>query len=94
MFCHFRISAEGAVLGLPESTYGLIPGIGGIQNLGALAGQAKAIELVLKGNTFSAEQALNWKIVDCIVPKKELMEVAIKLAGLSAPGYRNYLKKD
>ena len=94
MFCHFRICAEGAVLGLPESTYELIPGIGGIQNLVALAGQAKAIELVLKGNTLSAKQALNWKIVDCVVPKKELMEIAIKLASLSAPGYRNYLKKD
>jgi len=94
MFCHFRICAEGAVLGLPESTYGLIPGIGGIQNLVALAGQAKAMELVLKGNTLSAEQALNWKIVDCVVPKKELIEVAIKLAHLSAPEYRNYLKKD
>ncbi|MCD4730629.1 MAG: enoyl-CoA hydratase/isomerase family protein [Bacteroidales bacterium] len=94
MFCHFRICAKGAVLGLPESTYGLITGIGGIQNLVALAGQAKAMELVLKGNTLSAHQALNWKIVDYVVPKKELIEIAIMLAGLSAPGYRKYLKKD
>lgn len=94
MFCHFRICAEGAVLGLPESGYGLIPGIGGIQNIVALAGQAKAIELVLNGNTFSAEQALKWNIVDCVVPKKELMDVAIKLASQTATGYRKYLKND
>lgn len=94
MFCHFRICAENAVLGLPESTYELIPGIGGIQNLVKLSGQAKAIEMVLKGKTISAKQALKWNIVDYIVPKKELMEVAIKLAHLSTPRYRSYLKND
>ena len=94
MFCHFRICAEGAVIGLPESTYGLIPGIGGIQNLLNLAGQAKAIEMVLKGNTISAKQALKNNIVDYIVPKKDLIEVAVKLAELSAPNYKYYSKND
>jgi enoyl-CoA hydratase len=94
MFCHFRICAEGSVLGLPESTYGLIPGIGGIQNMIALAGQAKAIELILKGNTCSAKQALLWNIIDYIVPKNKLKEVAIKLAQISASDYKPYLKKD
>ncbi len=94
MFCHFRICAEGAVLGLPESTYGLIPGIGGIQNMVSLAGQAKAIELILKGNTFSTEQALKWNIVDYIVPKKELRNTAVRLAKLASTNYRSYLKKD
>lgn len=92
--CHFRVCAEGAVLGLPESGYGLIPGIGGIQNLAALTGQAKAIELVLKGSTFSVEQGLKWNVVDCMVSKKELMEVAIRLADLSSVDFRKYLKKD
>lgn len=94
MFCHFRICAEGSVIGLPESTYGLIPGIGGIQNMVALAGQAKAIELILKGNTCSAKQALEWNIVDYIVPKNKLKEMALKLAEISASAYKPYLKKD
>lgn len=94
MFCHFRICAEGAVLGLPESTYGLIPGIGGAQNMVALAGQTKAIELILKGNTCSAEQALKWNIVDIVVPKNKLKKIALNLAELSSTDYRNYLKKD
>jgi len=94
MFCHFRICADGAVLGLPESTYGLIPGIGGIQNMVALAGQAKAIELILKGNTCSAKQALQWGIVDFVVSKKILMEVAVNIANVSATDYKIYLKKE
>lgn len=94
MFCHFRICTSGAVLGLPESTYGLIPGIGGIQNMVALAGQAKAIELILKGNTFSADQALDWNIIDYMVPKKELRNTAVRLAELASTNYRSYLKKD
>lgn len=94
MFCHFRICAQGSVLGLPESGYGLIPGIGGIQNLVALTGQARAIQLVMKGSTFTAEQGFQWKVVDAVVPKKELMEVALKLADISSENYKSYLKKD
>jgi enoyl-CoA hydratase/carnithine racemase len=80
LFCHFRISAGDAVLGLPESTFNLMPGIGGIQRITKLAGRAKAIELILRGNTFSAREAFEMKLVDAVVPKNELIPVAIEIA--------------
>jgi len=94
LHCHFRLCAEDAILGLPESSFGLIPGLGGISKLMELSGKAKAIELVLKGQNINASDALNWHIVDAVFSKNILMEKAIQLAKLSAENYRKYNKSD
>jgi enoyl-CoA hydratase/carnithine racemase len=79
LFCHYRICGRGSVLGLPEAGFGLIPGCGGIQKINALAGRSRALELILSGASFTAEQALEWKIIDRIVPKKIAVDSAIEL---------------
>ncbi len=94
MHCHFRLCSNDAVFGLPESSFGLIPGLGGIPKLQQLTGKAKAIELVLKGNTFNASDALEWNIVDAVYTKKTLMDEAIHLGKGSMNNYRKYNKKD
>lgn len=94
MHCHFRLCAEDAILGLPESSFGLIPGAGGISKIIALTAKAKAIELVIKGNTFNANDALNWNVVDAVYPKKLLMDKAIELAKKTKNNYRKYNKTD
>ncbi len=80
LYCDIRICGEGSILGLPETTYNLIPGCGGIQKLLRLCGQSKALELILTGRTFTAEEALKWNIIDKIVPKKEVIDIAVQLA--------------
>jgi len=90
--CHFRLCASDAILGLPESGFGLIPGLGGIPKLTELSGKAKAMELVLRGNTFNASDAMDWHIVDALYPKKLLMTKAAQLAKLAALNYRKYNK--
>ncbi len=94
MHCHFRLCSEGAILGLPESTFGLIPGVGGIPRLMELAGKAKTIELVLRGNTVNTNDALKWNIVDAIYPKRALISKAEQLAKLASINYRKYMKTD
>lgn len=94
LHCHFRLCSTDAIFGLPESTFGLMPGIGGIPKMMELAGKAKTIELVLNGNTFSAKEALNRNIVDAVYPKKILMEKAVDLAGKTMKNYRKYNKVD
>ena len=94
MHCQFRLCSQEAILGLPESSFGLIPGVGGIPKLLKLSGKAKTIELVLKGNTFNASDALKWNIVDAVYSKKELMGKATQLARLTANRYRKYNKAD
>jgi len=82
LFSHFRICAEDAVLGLPESGFNIMPGIGGIQRVAKLAGNAAAIEITLRGNTFRASDALSMGLVDIVVPKKEVLPLALNFAAL------------
>lgn len=80
LFSHFRICAEDAVLGLPESGFNIMPGIGGIQRVAKLAGNTAAIEITLRGNTFRAPDALSMGLVDIVVPKKEVLPLALNFA--------------
>lgn len=92
LHCHFRLCAENALLGLPETAFNLIPGVGGIQKMMSLAGKYKTIELVLKGNTFTASDAREYGIADAVYSKKELMNKATELATKAAVDYRKYKK--
>lgn len=88
LLCHFRLCSEDAVFGLPETTFNLLPGLGGIRKIAELSGKANAIELVLRGKTFSASEALELGLVDRIVPKKELAQRAIELVHSVSKDYR------
>ncbi|MDY6800351.1 MAG: enoyl-CoA hydratase/isomerase family protein [Bacteroidota bacterium] len=76
----YILCSDKAVLGLPESTFGLIPGCTGTYILPKITSKALAMELILTGKTFSAEQALRWNLIHQIVPTKQLMEKAIEVA--------------
>jgi enoyl-CoA hydratase/carnithine racemase len=78
--CNYRICGDGAVLGFPESSFGLMPGCGGSVKLPGIVGRSKAMELILSGRNFSAEEAHRWGIVQRVVPRKEAVEVAVRLA--------------
>jgi enoyl-CoA hydratase len=98
LFTHFRFCGEDAVFGLPETTFNLVPGIGGISRIVGIAGPATALELALRGNTFSAEEALKLHLVDLILPKKEVVEKAKRFARSLPENYRKeksalYLKR-
>lgn len=92
LFAHFRFCGEGAVIGLPESTFNLMPGCGASQTLPPLCGEAKAMELILTGVNFSPAQALQWGIADKIFPKKELIHASMHFASLIAKDYKKQLK--
>jgi enoyl-CoA hydratase len=88
LFSHFRFCGEDAVFGLPETTFNLIPGIGGIPRMEALCGTAKTIELVMKGKTFGAEEAVRYNLVHGILPKRKVVDYALAFAGRIADGFR------
>ena len=93
LFTHYRFCGEDAVLGLPETTFNLLPGIGGITRIAKLAGKSKALELVLRGNTFPAEEALSLNIVDHILPKKKVIQAAFDFAASIMHDYRKGKEK-
>ncbi len=80
LFSHFRICSDDAVIGLPETSFNLMPGIGGIGRMVTLAGKARALELILRGMTLPATEAGNLNMVDAVVPKRELKDIALTLA--------------
>jgi enoyl-CoA hydratase/carnithine racemase len=53
--------------GLPEVALGVLPGTGGTQRLARLVGKAKAMELMVTGETFAFEKALELGMITSIV---------------------------
>lgn len=79
MACHFRIGAANAKFGQPEVNLGLIPGYGGTQRLTQLIGKGRAIELMISGNIIDAQTALQYGLVNHVVPQEELLDKAISI---------------
>jgi len=83
MSCHFRVASESAKLGLPEVGLGVIPGYGGTQRLAQLVGKGKAMEMILLGSSgmIPAAEALQWGLVNHVVPADQLLSTCLELAG-------------
>ncbi|HEV3399573.1 MAG TPA: enoyl-CoA hydratase-related protein [Actinomycetes bacterium] len=84
--CDVRIAAEGRYrLGLPEVTYGLLPGTGGTQRLPRLIGRGRALELMTTGRTVTPAEAERLGMVDRLIPAGEFDKAVADLAaGLAA----------
>jgi enoyl-CoA hydratase/carnithine racemase len=82
--CHIRLAATGAMMGLPEIKLGLIPGFGGTQRLPRIVGTSKAAEMILTGESLTAEDALRIGLVSRVVLPQELMAQAEAIAALIA----------
>ena len=65
---------------------GLIPDGGSTYMLPRLIGKARAMEMALLGERVPAAKALEWGLINRVVPDAELMPTAIKLAGELANG--------
>jgi enoyl-CoA hydratase/carnithine racemase len=66
--CDLRVAASHAVLGLPETSLGIIPGAGGTQRLPRVVGEARAKEMILLARRLSANEALAWGLVNRVTP--------------------------
>lgn len=80
MACHFRVASENAKMGLPEVSLGVIPGYGGTQRLPQLIGKGKAMELIMTAGMLNAQEALDWKLVNYVVPSAELLDFCTGIA--------------
>jgi enoyl-CoA hydratase/carnithine racemase len=79
--CDIRLAAEDVQFGLPEPGLGIIPAAGGSQTLPRIIGGGKALEILLSGRWVKAEEARRLKLVSRVLPKKELVPAAERLAG-------------
>ncbi len=80
MACDMILASESAKFGQPEINLGVVPGMGGSQRLTRAVGKYRAMELLLTGDMFSAEEALKYGLVNKVVPNEFLLEEARSLA--------------
>ena len=88
MACTIRVASENARLGQPEVKLGLIPGGGGTQRLPRLVGKGRALQLILSGETISAQEAYRIGLVNEVVPAADLItraEAILKQIFSNAP---------
>jgi enoyl-CoA hydratase/carnithine racemase len=79
-FCDIRICVPSARFGHPEIEWGLMPGDGGCSRLPRIIGLGRAMELILTGRLYGAEEALRIGFVTKVVEPEDLMSEAIAIA--------------
>jgi len=80
MCCDIRIVAEDAVFGLPEVALGIIPAAGATQTVPRTIGVGHALDLLLTGRRINAQEALEMRLINRVVPRAGLQGEAEKLA--------------
>jgi enoyl-CoA hydratase/carnithine racemase len=82
--CSIRLASSNAKFGQPEIKLGLIPGFGGTQRLSRLVGKGVALQLILTGETISAQEAYRIGLVNEIIGPSELLaraeEILVQIA--------------
>jgi len=78
--CDMIIASDSARFGQPEINIGVIPGAGGTQRLARTIGKALTMEMVLNGRQLTAQEALQYGLVNRIVPTEGYLEEAVKFA--------------
>jgi len=80
MACDLRTAAAGALMGLPEIRVG-IPSVIEAALLPGVVGPGRAAEMLLTGESVTADQALLWGLVNRVVPPAELRASTAELVG-------------
>ena len=84
--CHYRVADEGARLGLPELSLGIIPGAGGTQRMPRLIPIEAAADMMLSGKPMPAGQARELGMIDAVVNGDVIDSAVIFAKQLMAQG--------
>jgi 2-(1,2-epoxy-1,2-dihydrophenyl)acetyl-CoA isomerase len=84
--CDLIWAAESAVFGLAFVNIGLVPDGGSTFLVPVAAGKARALEMALLGEPIPAERALEWGLINRVVPDGKLLDEARDLARKLARG--------
>ena len=77
--CDIIIASEKSQFGVPEAKIGLLPAFA-IVRLHNIIGRAKAKELIMTGESISAEEALRIGLINKVVPDEKLIDEAMAMA--------------
>ncbi len=80
MHADMIVASENAQFGQPEILIGVMPGAGGTQRLARTLGKFRTMEICLTARRVSAREALEWGLVNRVVPEGQHVEEAKRLA--------------
>ena len=80
----FVYASDNAKFAQTEVKLGIIPGAGGTQTLTRAIGERRAKELILTGKVFSAQEALDWGLVNKVLTISELLPKVLQTAQIIA----------
>ena len=78
LMCDFRIASDKAVFGESYIKLGLVAGDGGCFLLPRIIGISRALELLLTAKFIDTETALNWGLINKVVPHSSLIDESLK----------------
>lgn len=84
MHADIIVAGQSATFAQPEIKLGLMPGAGGIQRLARAAGKHQAMQLLLTGRVFEAEEALRIGLASSVVADTEVLTSTLELARVIA----------
>jgi enoyl-CoA hydratase/carnithine racemase len=94
--CDFAWAAQSARIGDMHVNFAQIGGAGAMARLPRYLGQARALELVLSGEMLDAAKALEWGLVNRVVPDDKLLEEGVRFAtalAAKSPNAIRYVKR-
>lgn len=80
LLCDLCIAADDAIFFLPETSLGMIPGVGGTQTAPRATKLGRALDMVLTGKRVNAEEAWRMGLVNRVVARQTLLTAAKALA--------------
>jgi enoyl-CoA hydratase len=84
--CDYRVAGEGARIGFRQVSFGVMGGWGGTARLVRQVGRARALRLLLAGETVDGAEAHRIGLVEEVVPDGEVQGRALALAEQMASG--------
>ena len=91
---HYRIIEKNARAGQPESTFGILPALGGVARTIEICGMQNAYTLVMSGELISAEEAYSLGWADIFADKKQGVTEAVSLINYISESTDRFVPSD
>lgn len=88
--CHYRICEKTARTGQPESTFGILPALGGIARTIRICGMKNAYRMIMTGELINADTAHSTGWADIVVDKKKSCSEAATLINYISVRYDHF----
>lgn len=84
--CDMIVAADTAFVGMPESSIGVLPLLGGVQRVVQRVGPARAKEMAMFGRRYDPATLERWGVINLVAAEAELPAVSMSWARQLAAG--------